>query len=145
MSSNSNTNNQDATATKRKRSDGSVKKSSEEKRKERLIANRRAAYNCRMRKRILIEELQRQVVELTRKNIAAEEENARLRVAMDMKPLEHGDGQQEVLLESSTVSWHPTDKLEECSTFPSLCLCCNNVTVRYSLVLFHDVHHTHQF
>ena len=52
-------------------------KSEEEKRSERLpvVANRKAAYNCRLRKRILIEELQRQVVELTKKNLSLEDEN----------------------------------------------------------------------
>ena len=61
-------------STKRKRRDLS-NKSEEEKRSERLVANRKAAYNCRLRKRILIEELQRQVVELTKKNLPLEDEN----------------------------------------------------------------------
>jgi len=104
MSPGTNTNNDVATATKRKRSGGSVSKSAEDKRKERLLANRKAAYNCRMRKRILIEELQRQVVELTRKNIAAEEENARLRVALNIKPVENTDNMNEVLVEPSTIN-----------------------------------------
>ena len=67
--------------TKRKRRNLSGK-SDEEKRNERLIANRKAAYNCRMRKRILIEELQRQVVELTKKSMNLEEENKQLRQAL---------------------------------------------------------------
>uniref|UniRef100_A0A7S2KBW5 BZIP domain-containing protein n=1 Tax=Leptocylindrus danicus TaxID=163516 RepID=A0A7S2KBW5_9STRA len=104
MSPNTNTSNNDATVTKRKRSGSSVGKSAEDKRKERLLANRKAAYNCRMRKRILIEELQRQVVELTRKNIAAEDENARLRVALNMKPVDNTENHNEVLVEPSTIN-----------------------------------------
>ena len=72
-------------STKRKRRDLS-NKSEEEKRSERLVANRKAAYNCRLRKRILIEELQRQVVELTKKNLSLEDENVRLREALNLGP-----------------------------------------------------------
>jgi len=74
-------NNEAPPTTKRKRRNLSGK-SDEEKRNERLVANRKAAYNCRMRKRILIEELQRQVVELTKRSMNLEEENKQLRQAL---------------------------------------------------------------
>lgn len=61
-------------------------KSEEEKRAERLVANRKAAFNCRLRKRILIEELQRQVVELTKKTLSLEDENLKLREALNLGP-----------------------------------------------------------
>jgi len=88
MSSN-NTNNEDvaksstsSNATKKRRRRDLSGKTEEEKREDRLAANRKAAYNCRLRKRILIEELQSQVVELTQKNIALEEENEQLKKAL---------------------------------------------------------------
>merc|ERR1719223_170612 len=51
----------------------------EEKRERRRVANRKASVACRLRKKIFITELQRQVSELSRRNNEIEEENAILR------------------------------------------------------------------
>ena len=90
MSSN-NTNNEDvaksstsSNATKKRRRRDLSGKTEEEKREDRLAANRKAAYNCRLRKRILIEELQRQVIEISQKNNSLEKENAQLRKVLDI-------------------------------------------------------------
>jgi len=61
----------DGSATKRKRNETET----EEKRKERLEANRIAAYKCRLRKQILIDELQKQVADLSKKVGCLQQEN----------------------------------------------------------------------
>ena len=59
--------------------------SSLEKHEQRRIANRKASVACRLRKKIFIHELQRQVLELTQKNSQFEEENETLRNMLNTK------------------------------------------------------------
>merc|ERR1719223_2112568 len=55
------------------------------KAEKRKIANRKASVACRLRKKIFINELQRQVMELTQKNLIYEKENEVLRQILNDK------------------------------------------------------------
>jgi len=74
------------------------------KAEKRKIANRKASVACRLRKKIFINELQRQVVELTQKNLIYEKENEVLRQMLNDKLRLQQLQQQEMRLQQSMNS-----------------------------------------
>ena len=75
----------------------------EEKREKRRVANRKASVACRLRKKIFITELQRQVSDLSRRNNDIEEENTILRhmfqakTATEQQQVNHHLSQQQIV------------------------------------------------
>ena len=87
----------------------------EEKREKRRVANRKASVACRLRKKIFITELQRQVSELTQRNAEIEEENVMLRKAFELKVAAEKAANQQQLIANLQQPVHPTSSYDFCS------------------------------
>merc|ERR1719276_613263 len=108
----------DALNTKKRRSSSiSSGDEDEEKRERRRVANRKASVACRLRKKIFINELQRQVSELTKRNAEIEEENAILRKAFEQKAAAEMQAQQQEQQLNSTNFLQPPPVLLPTSSY----------------------------
>jgi len=112
----------DALNTKKRRSSNISISSSgdedEEKRERRRVANRKASVACRLRKKIFINELQRQISELTKRNAEIEEENALLRKAFEQKAAAERQTQQQQQLNSTNfIQLPPMTRLVPTSSY----------------------------